>query len=103
MSDRQGKEIGSRDEFHRVLSETLRSAKQLAAETPEFGPYISIANQFAAISKWTSGGGVPTRSERESLNLGIIAVRELEDNLEPAIQTFCYRIYAICDYLDRLD
>jgi hypothetical protein len=102
MSDRYGKEIGSRSEFRRVLSQTLRSAKQLAAETPEFGPYISIANQLAAISKWTSGGRLPTSGERESLTLGITAVRELEDNSEPAIRDFCHRIYEICDYLDRM-
>lgn len=94
--------ITSRKEFDRVLAEALRIAQHLWSETPEFGPYISISNQLEAISKWTCHGRVPTATERESLNLGLIAVRELENNSEPTVQDFCNRIYEICDYLDRM-
>jgi len=79
---RQGMEITSRGDFDRILSETLNIAKQLRDMTPGFGPYISIFSQLEAISKWTSHGRVPTTREKESLNLGLIAVRELEDNSE---------------------
>lgn len=98
-----GTEITSRKDFDRILSETLNIARQLRSETPEFGPYVSIFNQLEAISKWTSHGRAPTTRERESLNLGLIAVRELENNSEASIQDFCNRIYEICDYLDRMN
>lgn len=103
MSERFGMEISSRNDFRRVLSETRNIAKQLMTETPEFGPYQSIVNQLQAIANWTSHGRTPTEKERESLNLGLIAMRELENNSEPSVRDFTHRIYEICDYLDRTD
>jgi hypothetical protein len=45
----------------------------------------SVARQLAAMEAWTLEGRTPTPEERRQINIGLIAVRELEPLDQPEL------------------
>jgi hypothetical protein len=70
--------IQSRADFHRVLSVAVRQLSDRMRKTPRFAPYENIELQLDAMRRWTADGRTPTEDERQSIDIGLIAVRELE-------------------------
>jgi hypothetical protein len=70
-------EIDSRAGFHRVLRGAIDIARRLLAQQPGSPAMQSVEKQLDAMKRWTDGGRDPTPSERRSIDVGLIAAREL--------------------------
>jgi hypothetical protein len=70
--------INSRDDFHRVLFEATVLTRKLLGSPPHDEALEVIDTQLDAITRWVAGGREPTEGERSSINVGLIAVRELD-------------------------
>jgi hypothetical protein len=70
-------EIDSRAGFHRVLREATEIAQRVLAPHPENAVMARIGRELEAMKRWTDNGREPTESERKSIDVGLIAVREL--------------------------
>jgi hypothetical protein len=90
--------IESRAEFHRILEDTIALVERLRGELPGFPPFENIARQLAAIKEWTANGRVPNPPERESIDVGLVAARELETNTDPRIRELRQNLYALDEY-----
>lgn len=77
--------IQSRREFDARLKWAEQEIRQRLAQAPTFQPYQAIARQLAAIEAWTMSGRTPTPDERRQINIGLIAVRELEPLEQPGL------------------
>src|SRR5581483_12082513 len=87
--------IRSRSEFQKVLSEAIELLRSLSKETPGFPPYENIARQLDAMSQRTSGGRVPSAEERSSIDVGLVAARELDAYPDSKIQDLAQRLYEL--------
>lgn len=87
--------IESKEEFRRVLAEAIALLQHLARASPDFPPYENIARQLNAMSEWTNGDRVPAVQERESIDIGLVASRELDAYPDPQIHDLCDRLYAL--------
>ncbi len=77
MSGEYG-DIDSRARFRTVLGEAIALAEKILKRYPK-GPALgNVANQLRAMKRFTDGRD-PTEEERESIDVGLVAVRELED------------------------
>jgi Tsi6 len=72
-------EINSREDCHRVLSEALDITQRILAKQPNYAVMQRIHTELDAIKKWTEKGREPSKSERKSVNIGLIAAREFEN------------------------
>lgn len=93
-------EIGSRADFFRVLGEALGISIKLSGSGGAKSPFGPIEQQLLAIDRWTANGRTPTRAERESLDMGLRAVRELSDTGDPGIDAFAGKIQALHNYVE---
>jgi hypothetical protein len=71
-------EIDSRADYHRVLREAADIARRILAQSPGYSVMQRIDKELDAMNRWTEGGRDPSASERTSIDVGLIAVRELE-------------------------
>lgn len=94
--------IQSRDEFRRLVQETAAKLAPLAASMPNYPPFVSIAQQLEAMLEWTEADRSPTMSQRDSINIGLLTARELDDDQDPHIQDLCNRFHAIHAYWKRI-
>jgi hypothetical protein len=92
--------INSRGDFHSVLDQTLAEARGLAAETPGYAPMKIIVRQLEAMKAWTAGGRTPTPEERQRVDIGVIAVRELEPTETPEQDDFNLRLHELNGYFE---
>lgn len=69
--------IKTRAEFFDVLARTLAYATNLSASS-SFWAHASIAAQLQAMTDWTALGRTPTPEERDSIMIGLIAIREFD-------------------------
>ena len=72
-------EINSRRDYHRVLNEALDLTQRILAKQPNYAVMQRIHTELDAIKKWTEKGREPSKSERKSVNIGLIAAREFEN------------------------
>jgi hypothetical protein len=70
--------INSRADFFRVLDESIQIVEQRLRRAAHPWPYDNIERQLTAMKAWTANGRAPIDSERESIDVGLIALRELE-------------------------
>jgi hypothetical protein len=84
--------LRTRKDFFDCLEETLRDAEALAETMRGFPPIESILLQLRAMREMTAAGRTPTEDERDSISIGLIAVRELEPMREPALGDFEKRL-----------
>lgn len=102
MKDATRSDIHSREDFRRVLAETLELVRRLATRTPGFPPYENIIQQLEAVSAWTASGKTPTQDQRSSIDVGLVAARELDEIPAPDVKDLANRIHAISYYFDNL-
>jgi hypothetical protein len=93
-------DINSRQDFHRVLQETIKKSKQLLARAPQDETLESIDTQLDAVMHWTAHGRDPTKDQRKSLDMGLRAVRELEPVPDQEMHEFVQNIYALSNYVE---
>ena len=90
--------LRKRKDFFEVLDETRREAEALAQQMRGFQPMRSIADQLAAMQTMTAGGRTPTEDERDSISIGLIAVRELEPATDAQLASFTARLHELEGY-----
>ena len=92
-------EINSRADFHRVLGEATDIAQSLLAQSPKDAVMLRIQMELEAMDKWTAGGREPSAEERGRIDIGLVAVRELED--APGVgQDFLDKLHALNSYFE---
>jgi hypothetical protein len=72
-------EISSREAFHRVLAETTVIVQGILAQRPEDSTMQRLYEELEAMKRWSNDGREPTDGERGSIDVGLIAARELPD------------------------
>jgi hypothetical protein len=72
-------EIDSRVDYHRVLREAADIAWRILAQNTGDSTMQRIHKELHAMRLWTEGGRDPSASERTSIDVGLIAVRELAE------------------------
>jgi len=72
--------INSRADFHLVLGKATRLAAGILSQSPSYEVMQIIQRQLQAMKRWTDNGREPTEKERTSIDVGLIAVRELADS-----------------------
>src|SRR6187549_2346666 len=90
--------LTTRADFFDVLEKTRIEADALAARSPGFPPYRSIAAQLRAMQSMTAHGRTPTEDERDSISIGLIAVRELEPAADDVMSDFVDRLHELNGY-----
>ena len=71
-------EINSRTDFFRVLGEATDLARRILASSPDYEVMQRIEAELTAMKQWTDDGREPSEEERQSIDVGLVAVRELE-------------------------
>jgi hypothetical protein len=66
-------------EFDAQLASARAELAQMRAAEPDDGAIESVARQLDALHGWTRGGRCPAQAEKDQLNFGLIASRELAD------------------------
>lgn len=80
--------IKTRAEFFEVLDRALAETKRRRAASPNFPPYQMIERQLEAMKQWTASGRPPTPDEQKMINIGLIAVREIDPQVDAANQRY---------------
>lgn len=93
--------IQSRDDFFRVLDETIKMASDRVRKSPKFLPYQDIEFQLDKMWRWTRDGRAPTEEERHSTDLGVIAIREIEPVDTPEDQDFVTNLHELDYYFEN--
>jgi hypothetical protein len=65
-------------DFDRLLAATRIEIGRMAAAAADDGAIASVDRQLAALHGWTRDGRCPAQDEKDSLNFGMIASRELD-------------------------
>jgi hypothetical protein len=71
-------ELRTFEDFDRVLAAARVEIDRLATAEPDDGALASVQRQLAALHGWTRDGREPAQGEKDSLNFGAIASRELD-------------------------
>jgi hypothetical protein len=71
--------IASKSKFAEVLQASVAKAKQLVAASPDDSFLKSILAQLEFMSRSVAENRAPLAAELERINVGVIAVRTLED------------------------
>jgi len=90
--------IDTRKQFFDVLEQTRLDADALVRRVNGFPPYRSILAQLEAMQSMTANGRTPTEDERDSISIGLIAVRELEPADDAERDDFIHRLHELNGY-----
>jgi hypothetical protein len=66
------------EEFDVLLAQARAEVEAMHAAEPEDRAIESVRLQLAALHGWTRGGRCPAQEEKDRLNFGMIASRELD-------------------------
>ncbi len=88
--------------FQSELAEALKIATELNERFSKYPVYESVRRQLEAITQWTANGRRPTPEQEQSINIGMIAVRELDGDSRPEVQTLSGLLKQINYDLDHL-
>ena len=66
------------EEFDRLLAASRAEIDAMAAAAPGDGAISAVKSQLASLHDWTRGGRCPSQGEKDTLNFGHIASRELD-------------------------
>ncbi len=72
-------EIDSRVGYDRVLREATDLVRGILVHTPNNPIMQHINKELEAMRRWTEDGREPSHSERSSIDVGLVAVRELSE------------------------
>jgi len=92
-------EINSRADFHRVLGEATGIARRLLEGSPGYEVMLRIVTELEAMKQWTEGGRQPTDDERHRIDVGLVAVREL-DGAGGEWQELAQKLFALDSYFE---
>ena len=90
--------LTNRADFFDVLDKTRREVQQIVANGPGFGPMQSVADQLERMTSLTANGRTPTEDERDSITIGLIAVRELDPQSSDAMADLIERLHELNGY-----
>jgi hypothetical protein len=65
-------------QFDALLAAARTELAAMAAAEPDDGAIAAVARQLDALHGWTRGGRCPAQDEKDQLNFGVIASRELD-------------------------
>jgi Tse6 toxin immunity protein Tsi6 len=82
------------EEFDALLADACAQVQKMAEAEPHDGAIASVKRQLDAVHAWTRGGRSPTQDEKDQLNFGLIASREL-DNYPVAASLYELASYVI--------
>lgn len=71
--------ITTKAKFREVLGQALAKGTEYAAAVPDDPFQEGILNQLRFMGQFLSEGRTPTYDERQEINIGVIAMRTLED------------------------
>ena len=66
------------EEFDRVLAQARAEVEAMIEVEPGDRAMASVKRQLDAVHAWTRGGRCPSQDEKDQLNFGLIASRELD-------------------------
>lgn len=92
--------IRTRAEFFEVLAWTLAIARRRSAGSPLWA-HRSIAAQLQAMTDWTLAGRTPAPEERDHINIGLIAIRELDSEPGGEEARFVECLMQLAGYFDE--
>ena len=102
MDNAPKRKIVSAADFQKMLADALAIATQLDERSSGFAVYQSVRRQLEALTEWTANGRRPTAEEEQRITLGMIAVRELDDDSRPEVQKLSDLLKSINYDLDGL-
>jgi hypothetical protein len=70
--------LTSFEEFDQALASARAELETMLAAEPEDGAIASVKRQLDALHAWTRDGRCPSQAEKDQLNFGSIASRELD-------------------------
>lgn len=91
--------IGSRAEFHDVLASTLELALRRSAASPLRAHAVIVA-QLEAMGSWTRNGRTPSLEERGRITVGLVAIRELDQEPVGEDARFLECLLQLAGYFD---
>jgi hypothetical protein len=91
-------EINSRADFQSVLDKAITDGKALLAKRPGDETIDVIVRQLEAVKIWSANGRTPIKEERETIDMGVRASRELEGDDDAYAWTRA--IYALDAYIE---
>jgi hypothetical protein len=92
-------EINSRGDYLRVLREALDITQRILAKQPNYPVMQRIHTELDAMKKWTENGREPSKSERQSVDVGLIAAREFED-AKGELAALVGKLYGLNNYFE---
>jgi hypothetical protein len=92
-------EIDSRVGYHRVLGDATEIVRRILAGTPKNPIMLHIHKQLDAMRRWTENGREPSHSERSSIDVGLIAARELSEEAGE-VGELAGRLFALNNYFE---
>jgi hypothetical protein len=92
-------EIDSRADFHRVLGEATDIVRGILAQSPNDDVMLRIQMELEAMGKWTADGREPSQDERTIIDIGLVAVREL-DGAPGVGQDFLDKLHVLNSYFE---
>lgn len=80
--------IKTRAEFHTTLARARALAELYARRAPTLAAFDSVRRQLQAMDEWTAAGRTPTPEEQDRITIGLIAVREVDQQLDDQTAEF---------------
>src|SRR5882762_1544243 len=94
-------EINSRDDFFRVLNEALQYCSHILKINPSDAIFRRIQMELEAIKKWTINTRTPTKDERATIDIGLVAARELDPIGDPDTKSMSDKLKVLDAYFER--
>ena len=90
--------INSRADFFGVLDRAIAEGKAFQVKYAGDASIDAIVRQLEAVKRWSANGRTPTQAERESIDIGVRAARELEGDVET--YQWSRSLYALDAYIE---
>lgn len=82
-------------DFRADLEVTLQLARERCASVPDYEVYQRSLMELEALREWTAGGRTPKVEERKRIDIGLVAMRELEPPGDAAMEEFCGHLHGL--------
>jgi len=93
-------EINSRADFFRVLSRARELTRAYLQKFSDDWALNRINTELDAIQNWTANGREPSEEERGRVDIGLVAVRELEDSPLDGMEEYCQLLCGLDAYVE---
>jgi hypothetical protein len=92
-------EIDSRATYHRVLGEATEYVRGILNQRPDHPTLQRILKELGTMKRWTENGREPRIAERASVEVGLIAARELSGATQKE-GLFIEKLFALNNYFE---